>query len=548
MRKSVLLLTMLLSLVQATEACTNFIVGKKASTDGSVFISYSADSFGMSGFVAHFPAAQHPQGAMRDIYDWDSGKYLGSIPEVAYTYNVVGNINEHQVAIAETTFGGRAELVDTTGIIDYGSLIYIALQRSKTAREAIEVMTTLTNEYGYYSSGESFSIADANEAWILEMISKGPHEKGTVWVAIRIPDDCISAHANQARIRKFDMKDKENVMYSKDVVKFARKHGYFTGEDKDFDFAAAYCPADFGGLRYCDARVWSFFNMYADEDMNKYLAWASGDATATPMPLYLKPKALLSLQDVQKGMRDHYEGTPFDVTTDLGGGIFNMPYRLSPLSFKYEGKEYFNERPISTFQTAFTFVAQLRNFMPNAVGGVMWFGADDSNMIVYTPVYCSTTVIPECYAAENADPVTFSWKSSFWVFNWVSNMIYPKYSLVVDDMKRVQGDLEKEIYEKSKIVEQNVLACIGVSPKYGMKMLNDFTCEAAETALTEWKKFGEYIIVKYNDLVVKPEQNGEFKRTETGIGAPVIRPGYPEEYKRELVKQTGDKYLVPSGK
>lgn len=548
MRKSILLLMLLLSFVKVTEACTNFIVGKKASSDGSVFISYSADSFGMSGFVAHFPAAQHPQGAMRDIYDWDSGKYLGSIPEATYTYNVVGNINEHQVAIAETTFGGRSELIDTTGIIDYGSLIYIALQRSKTAREAIEVMTTLTNEYGYYSSGESFSIADANEAWILEMISKGPHEKGTVWVAIRIPDDCISAHANQARIRKFDMKDKENVMYSKDVVKFARKHGYFSGEDENFDFAAAYCPADFGGLRYCDARVWSFFNMYADEDMNKYLAWASGDATATPMPLYLKPKVLLSLQDVQKGMRDHYEGTPFDVTTDLGGGIFNMPYRLSPLSFKHEGKEYFNERPISTFQTAFTFVAQLRGFMPDAVGGVMWFGADDSNMIVYTPVYCSTTVIPECYAAENADPVTFSWKSSFWVFNWVSNMIYPKYSLVVDDMKRVQADLEKEIYEKSKTVEQNVLACIDASPKYGIKILNDFTCEAAETALSEWKKFGEYIIVKYNDLVVKPEQNGEFKRTETGIGAPVVRPGYPEEYKRELVKQTGDKYLVPPGK
>lgn len=534
--------------VSASDACTNFIVGKKASADGSVFISYSADSFGMSGFLAHFPAASHSEGAMREVYDWDSGKFLGIIPEVRKTYNVVGNINEHQVAIAETTFGGRPELVDTTGIIDYGSLMYIALQRSRTAREAIEVMTTLTNEYGYYSSGESFSVADPNEAWILEMIGKGGVEKGTVWVAVRIPDDCISAHANQARIRKFDMKDKENVMFSKDVIKFARKQGYFNGEDKDFDFAAAYCPADFGGLRYCDARVWSFFNMYADADMNQYLSWASGDATATPMPLYLKPKKLLSLQDVQNGMRDHYEGTPFDVTKDLGGGIYNMPYRLSPLSFKYEGKEYFNERPISTFQTAFTFVAQMRSSLPNPIGGVMWFGTDDANMIVYTPVYCCTTKVPACYAEENTDPVTFSWNSSFWVFNWVSNMIYPKYSLVVDDMKRVQGKLEKEIYEQSKIVEQQAVASINSSPKYAIELLNDYTCNAAETALAEWKKFGEFIIVKYNDLVVKPEQNGVFKRTETGIGATVVRPGYPDEYKKQLVEQTGDKYLVPAAK
>lgn len=548
MKKFLFTFASILMFVSASDACTNFIVGKKASSDGSVFISYSADSFGMSGFLAHFPAASHPEGSMREVYDWDSGKFLGVIPEVRETYNVVGNINEHQVAIAETTFGGRPELVDTTGIIDYGSLMYIALQRSKTAREAIEIMTTLTNEYGYYSSGESFSVADPNEAWILEMIGKGSVEKGTVWVAVRIPDDCISAHANQARIRKFDMKDKENVMFSKDVIKFARKQGYFNGEDKDFDFAAAYCPADFGGLRYCDARVWSFFNLYADADMNQYLPWASGDATATPMPLYLKPKRPLSLQDVQNGMRDHYEGTPFDVTKDLGGGIFNMPYRLSPLSFKYDGKEYFNERPISTFQTAFTFVAQMRDFLPNPVGGVMWFGTDDANMIVYTPVYCCTTEVPACYAAENADPVTFSWNSSFWVFNWVSNMIYPKYSLVVDDMKRVQNKLEKDIYERSKFVEQQAVESLGASPKYAMKLLNDYTCETAETALAEWKKFGEYIIVKYNDLVVKPEQNGVFKRTETGIGAAVVRPGYPEEYKKQLVEQTGDKYLVPMAK
>ncbi len=538
---------MLLS-VSAGFTCTNFLVGKKASADGSVFISYSADSYGMSGFVAHFPAAFHPEGAMRDIYNWDSGDYLGQIPEARRTYNVLGNINEYQVAIAETTFGGREELVDTAGLLDYGNLIYIALQRSKSAREAIDVMTSLVAEYGYYSSGESFSIADKNEAWILEMIGKGGKEKGAVWVAIRIPDDCISAHANQARIRKFDMKDKENVLYSKDVVKFARKMGYFDGKDEDFDFAAAYCPADFGGLRYCDARVWSFFNMFGEENMEKYIPWASGDASAEPMPLYMKPKKPLSLQDMQWGMRDHYEGTPFDITGDLGAGPYNMPYRPSPLSFTVDGKEYFNERPISTFQTAFTFVAQLRASLPDAIGGVMWFGTDDANMVVFTPVYCSSTRIPDCYKECYADPVQFSWKSSFWVFNWVSNMIYPKYSMVIDDMRNVQSALEKRIYDESKAVEEEALAVIKTSPKYAVAMLTDFTCNSAEEALAEWKEFGEKVIVKYNDFVVKSEKNGKLDRGTTGLGGRISRPGYPSSYLKKIVEQTGERYLVPSGR
>ena len=545
MKRIILSLSAMLFAVFAGSACTNFLVGKKASADGSVFISYSADSYGMSGFVAHFPAATYPQGAMRDVYDWDSGVFLGQIPEARVTYNVLGNINEHQVAIAETTFGGRPELVDTTGIIDYGSLIYIALQRSKTAREAIDVMTSLVQEYGYYSSGESFSIADSKEAWILELIGKGNVEKGAVWVAVRIPDDCISAHANQARIRKFDMKDKENVLYSKDVVKFARKMGYYSGSDADFDFAAAYCPADFGGLRYCDARVWSFFNMFADADMNKYIAWASGDATAEPMPLYFKPKAPLSLQDVQNGMRDHYEGTPFDITGDLGAGPYKMPYRVSPLSCEVDGKEYFNERPISTFQTAFTFVAQLRSFMPNAVGGVMWFGTDDANMVVYTPVYCCATTVPDCYAKCYSDPVEFSWKSSFWVFNWVSNMIYPKYSMVIDDMRAVQNELENRIYEQSRGVEAAALLAMKESPKYAVSMLTDFTCNSAELALAEWKKFGEKVIVKYNDFVVKKEENGKVKRSNTGLVDAIVRPGYPKEFWKKVAEETGDRYLVP---
>ena len=546
MKKFLALVAFLAFCASGADACTNFLVGKKASADGSVFISYSADSFGMSGFLAHFPAAVHPEGAMRAVYDWDSGKFLGEIPEAPVTYNVIGNINEYQVAIAETTFGGRHELVDTTGIIDYGSLMYIALQRSKTAREAIEVMTSLTQKYGYYSEGESFSIADPNEAWILEMIGKGS-EKGTVWVAVRVPDDCISAHANQSRIHKFDMKDKENVMFSKDVIKFARKKGYFNGKDEDFSFAMAYCPPDFGGLRWCDARAWSFFNMYADADMSEYLPWASGDATATPMPLFFKPKKLLTLQDVQVAMRDHFEGTPFDVTTDLGGGIYNMPYRLSPLTFEYEGKEYFNERPISTFQSAFTFVAQMRAHLPREIGGVMWFGCDDANMIVYTPVYCSLDRVPLCYSAEEADPVTFSWNSSFWVFNWVSNMIYPKYSLVADDMKRVQSELEKGFYDRSIALEAEWAAMLKESPKYALAAIKDFSCDCAEEALREWKKFGEYVIVKYNDLVVKPEKNGRFARTATGIAVPPKRPGYPKAYIKRLVEETGDKYLMPAG-
>ncbi len=548
MKRLLLFLLALALLPLAGKACTNFLVGKKASADGSVFISYSADSYGMSGFVAHFPAAVHPAGTMRDVYNWDSGEYLGQIAEARVTYNVLGNINEHQVAIAETTFGGREELVDTAGIIDYGSLIYIALQRSRTAREAIDVMTSLVAEYGYYSSGESFSIADPNEAWILEMVGKGGKEKGAVWVAIRIPDDCISAHANQARIRKFDMKDKENVRYSKDVIKFARKMGYFNGKDEDFDFAAAYCPADFGGLRYCDARVWSFFNMFGAEDMTKYLAWAQGDPTAEPMPLYMKPKAPVTLADMQRGMRDHYEGTPFDVTTDLGAGPYSMPYRPSPLSFKVDGKEYFNERPISTFQTAFTFVAQLRGFLPDAIGGVMWFGTDDANMVVFTPVYCCATTVPDCYKEEYADPVVFSWKSSFWVFNWVSNMIYPKYSMIIEDMRGVQSELENRIYEQSRLVEAEALAVIEASPKYAVGLLTDFTCNSAETALEEWKRFGEKVIVKYNDMVVKSEKNGKIERSSTGLAGKIVRPGYPEEYLKRIVEQTGNKYLIPEAK
>ena len=545
MKKLFLTVVTLLTAITSGVACTNLIVGKAASADGSVIVSYSADSYGMFGYLCHYPAMVHPEGAMREVYDWDSGKYLGSIREARQTYNVVGNINEHQLTIAETTFGGREELVNEEGIIDYGSLIYIALQRSKTAREAIDVMTSLVEEYGYYSSGESFTIADPNEVWIMEMIGKGPGRKGAVWVAIRIPDDCISAHANQARIRQFPLKDKKNCLYSKDVIKFAREMGYFNGKDNEFDFAAAYCPADFSGLRYCDARVWSYFNMYADLDMNAYLPWAMGDASATPMPLYVQPKQKVSVRDVQQAMRDHYEGTPMDITGDLGAGPWSMPYRPSPLSFEVDGVEYFNERPISTQQTAFTFVSQMRNWLPNAVGGVLWFGTDDANMAVFTPVYCCANEVPECYDGATADAVTFSEKSSFWLFNMVSNMVYPRYSALIGDLKQAQQKCEDTFASNQPDVESQAMALYNEDPAKAVAMLTQYTTDMADSTMKAWGELAKYLIVKHNDLVVKPtEADGSFKRTETGLGASPIRPGYPSHYNRRVVKETGDRYLM----
>ena len=530
--------------VTGAMACTNLIVGKAASADGSVIVSYSADSYGMYGYLCHYPAAVHAEGTMREIYDWESGTYWGRIPEAPQTYNVIGNINEFQVTIAETTFGGRDELVNPEGIIDYGSLIYLALQRSKTAREAIDVMTTLVEEYGYKSSGESFTIADPNEAWIMEMVGKGPGRKGAVWVAIRIPDDCIAAHANQARIRQFPLKDKENCLYSKDVIKFAREMGFFDGKDQDFDFADAYCPADFGGLRYCDARVWSYFNMFADLDMNQYLPWAMGDTSATPMPLYVKPKQKVSVRDVQNAMRDHYEGTPFDITGDVGAGPWSMPYRPSPLSFKVDDKSYFNERPISTQQTAFTFVSQMRDWLPNSIGGVLWFGTDDANMAVFTPVYCCTNVVPECYKREMADPVTFSEKSAFWLFNMVSNMVYPRYSALIGDLKKAQEKCEETFAANQPAIEAKAMTLHQDNPPKAVAMLTKYTAETAMSTMAAWGNLAKFIIVKHNDMVLKPEENGVFKRTETGEGVSPVRKGYPEHYNRRISKETGDRYLM----
>ncbi len=522
-------------------ACTNFIVGKKASADGSVIVSYSADSYGMFGWLYHYPAATHPDGAMRDIHDWDTGKYLGQIKEAKQTYNVVGNMNEYQVTIGETTFGGRPELVDTTGIMDYGSLIYVALQRSRTAKEAIKVMTDLVKEYGYYSSGESFSIADPNEAWIMEMIGKGPGIKGAVWVAVRIPDDCIAAHANQSRIHKFNLNDKDNCLYSPDVISFAREKGYFNGKNSDFSFADAYCPLDFSGLRFCEARVWSFYNMFSKTTGDAYLPYILGKSKE-PMPLYIKADSKLSVRDVQRAMRDHYEGTPLDITKDLGAGPFETPYRLSPLTFKVDGVEYFNERPISTQQSAFSFVAQMRANLPDPVGGVLWFGLDDANMTVFTPVYCCTDRIPVPYAEGNGDCITFSWDSAFWIYNWVADMIRPRYSLMIDDMRAVQKELEDTFESAQSGIESAALKLYQESPEKAKDFLTNYTDMTARTTVDRWKKLAEFLIVRYNDGARKLVKNGKIVAPATGNTAPLERPGYPEEFLKELVKAIGDRY------
>lgn len=529
------------------EACTNFIVGKKASVDGSVICSYNADDYGMFIGLAHYAAGTHKKGEMRDIVDWDTHKYIGKIPEAPVTYNVIGNINEFQVTIGETTYGGREEMVNPDGGIDYGSLIYLGLQRSRTAREAIKVMTTLAQTYGYCSEGETFTICDPNEAWIMEMQGKGKGEKGVVWVAQRIPDDAICGHANQSRIGKFNMKDKNNVMYAKDVVAFARKKGWFKGKDADFNWKMTYAKPDFSGRRICDARVWSFFNRYA-KGMDKYLPWALGkDATAEDMPLWVVPCRKLSVQDVQVAMRDHYEGTPMAIdSTDIGGGIWQMPYRPTPLFYEVNGKKYFNERPTSTQQTGFTFVSQMRSWLPRKVGGVLWFGNDDGNMVAYTPIYCGNTVQPECYNTPGADALTFSMKNAYWVCNWVSNMVYPRYSQMFPSLKAVRDSLEQSYFARQKEVEDKAVAMAATNEDTAVRYLNDYSNTVAQQMLARWKQLAFYLIVKYNDMTVKPEKDGKFLRTPEGIGVAVKRPGYPETYREQIVKQTGDRYEVPA--
>lgn len=524
-------------------ACTNLIAGPKATADGSVMVTYAADSHNLYGMLTHTPAADHAPGTVRKVVEWDTGKPLGSIPQIPHTYNVVGNINEHQVAIGESTWGGHEELTDTTGnsVIDYGSLIQIALERSKTAREAIQVMTDLVDKYGYASSGESFSIADKNEVWVMEMIGKGA-EKGAVWIAVRIPDDAISGHANEPRIRKVNMKDKQNVMHSKDVVSFARKRGYFNGKDEDFSFADAYSTHDTGTRRGCDARVWSYFRRFKPET-DKYYTWCSGESDE-PMPLYIVPDRKVSLKEMQESMRDHFEGTPFEMTSDVGAGPNHVPYRWRPMDYEVDGKEYCNERAIATQQTGWSFVSQSRADLPDPVGGVLWFGTDDTNTSVYMPFYCSMTEIPAQLA--EGDINTFSFDSNFWMTNWVANQAYNRYDLMIPDIRKVQGALEDKFQSSREVREKELVGLLDSGDDAAFrKSVNKEGKEIAKEATDAYRDLGIYLFVKFMDgNMKKTDEKGNFQYNEYGIPMYPSFPGYDKKYYENIVKETGDHFLI----
>ena len=465
-------LTVLMGLMTTdSKACTNVLVTKGASTDGSNMVSYAADSHQLYGELYYLPAGIWAEGEMRKIYEWDTGKYLGEIPQIARTYQRVGNMNEHQLLIAETTYGGRPELEDPKGVMDYGSLIYVALERARTAKEAIKVIVDLANTYGYYSSGESFSIADTEEVWVMDLIGKGPDNKGIVWVARRVPDGYICAHANQARISTFPLNDPENCMYAPDVITFAREKGYFSGEDKDFSFCDAYAPLDFSGMRGCEARAWSAFNILCDgkftfEDENgnivtkdayDYIDYAMGWDKTKRFPLFVKPSRKISMKNVADVMRDHYEGTPMDMTKDIGAGGNALPYRWRPMGFEHEGKKYVNERAIATQQTGFWFVGQSRGWLPDMIGGLLWFGCDDAATSYLTPIYTNTTAIPECFRVGNGNMITYSPTSAFWMTNRVANACYKAYNIMFPTVDAEIDAWENSMMEAVKAADQEAL-------------------------------------------------------------------------------------------
>lgn len=528
-------------------SCTNILISKGATIDGSSVITYAADSHSLYGELYYYPASDYKAGTLLDIYEWDTGKYLGKIHQIPHTYSVVGNINEHQLAIGETTYGGRTELADSTAILDYGSLIYITLQRARTARAAIDTIASLMSMYGYCSQGETFSISDPNEVWIMDIIGKGSPEivkdkygkiikskysKGAVWVARRIPDGYISAHANQARIRQFPLNDSENCLYAKDVISFAKEKGWFKGEDKDFSFADTYAPLNFESLRFCEARVYSVFNRAA-KSLNLSPDYAKGINGAAPLPLWIKPDKKLSLQDVIGFMRDHYEGTDLDMTQDIGAGPYKCPYRWRPLTWEVDSVEYFNERAISTQQTGFSFVAQSRSSLPDCIGGVLWFGVDDTYSTVYVPMYCSITNIPECFAVKNGDLFTYSPTSAFWAFNFVSNFAYSRYSDMIIDIQGVQKELENKFLALQPAIEKaaNELVHAG-NITLAKQYLNDYSANQAEITTSKWQKLGQDLLVKYMDGNIKtPDKK-------------VLHPPYPMWWYKAVAGQTGDKLKV----
>lgn len=525
-----LILASIVSFAIAFEAvaCTNLIVGKKASADGSVICTYNCDGYGFAGSLTFFPGGKHNKGEQIPVKDWFSGNVKGYIDQAEQTYNVIGHINEKQVCIVETTFDGRLELVNEEGLLDYDMMIKLGLQRASTAREAIRIMTDLVQKYGYNASGESITICDKNEAWIMDIIGKGPGVKGAVWVAVRIPDDAICAHANLSRIRQFPLNDKENCMYSKDVISFARSKGYFNGKDKDFSFRDAYCPIDFENVRYADARVYSFFRHHTDkQEMDKYLPYLNGDFSQYDhLPLYIKPDKQVSVRDIQNDMRDHYEGTPLDMTADMSSGPWGMPVRPMPMTYEVNGKHYFVERPIATQKSAFTLVAQLRSWLPDAIGGVMYYNCDDANMVAYVPVYCGTTTVPEAFRRENNNYKEFSEKSAFWMNNFVANMVYPRYSVIMPDLRGVQKELEDYYATQVKIDETKAPT---LSDSDMLAYINNKVSDYTSLMMQRWDKLARLIIVKHNDQVVY--DNGQ-----------ISSPGYDASFYEQITKDTGDRY------
>lgn len=539
-------------------SCTNFLITKGASVDGSNFITYAADSHIRYGELYFTPASDWSEGSMRAIYDRSTNEIRGYVPQPAHTYQVVGYINEHQVALGETTFGGREELIDPKGLIDYGSLMFMALERSKSAREAIKVIADLVEQYGYGSDGETFSISDKDEVWYFEIIGKG-EEKGAVWVAIRIPDGYVSGHANAARIQTFPLRDGKKsitdkdwkklynkeveVIYKHDIIKFARKKGYFNGKDKDFDFSAAYAPVDFSAARICDLRVWAMFNEVA-EGMDQYWDYVTGkDLEHGRMPLYIKPDRLISLSDVMSFMRNHYQGTELDKTQDVGAGPFGSPYRCNPLYWEYNGVKYFNERSTETVQTGFSFIAQSRNWLPDQVGGIIWFGVDDTGSTVYTPFYCSISEVPIEYRVGNGDMLTYSDNAAFWVFNRLAHFKYLFYNRVIGDIQKVQNELENGYQEQVKAVDNQAVEMLKNDGEMeAIAFLTDFDVKAAANTVKRWKELDNYLLVKYLDSNVKQEENGEFKRNGHGYPAKPKQPGYPDSWKKQVIEETGTRF------
>ncbi len=580
MKKSIRLLSFgallgLAIVAPKAQACTNFLVTRGASVDGSTMITYAADSHYLYGELYHWPAASYAPGTLLKVYEWDTGKYLGQIPQVEKTYSVVGNINEHQVAIGETTYGGRNELVDTTGIIDYGSLIYITLQRAKTAREAIKIMAELVAEHGYYSSGESFSIADPNEVWIMEMIGKGTElktdrrskktynaNKGAVWVAMLIPDGYVSAHANHARITTFPKEGESKnaissknldkifnpeieVVYAHDVVDFAKAKGYYKGDGSDFSFSDTYAPLDFGAARFCEMRVWSFFKDI-DKSMWNHFEYAKGLDLSNRMPLWIKPENKLSAQDLMNFMRDHLEGTDLDMSKDPGAGPHGLPYRWRPLTWEYDGKTYVNERATATQQTGFSFVTQSRNWLPNPIGGIIWFSVDDAATTVYTPIYCGINEIPYSFAKGNGDILTYSADAAFWVFNKVSNFAYLRYDVMSADIKKVQQELESYYASITPLVDKQASKLFEQDKAEAIDLITNFSVNTANSLVTQWDKLFEFLVVKYIDGNVKQEENGVFKWNKYNAApAKVGNPQYPDWWKKQVIDATGDKLLMP---